>query len=72
MTRNMGTADRAIRTVLAVAFLIVGLGVVQGVVGILLSAVAVVFLATSALGWCPLYTLFGLRTCPLQSATNRS
>ena len=68
MTRNMGTADRVIRTVLAVVLLAVGLGVVQGFAGIAMAAVAVVFLATSAMGFCPLYTLFGIRTCPMQAA----
>lgn len=72
MPRNMGTADRAIRTTLAIALLIVGIGVVQGIAGIVLSAVAVIFLATSALGWCPLYSLFGLSTCPMRSAVSRS
>ena len=67
MPRNMGTADRLIRTVLAIALLVIGLGVVQGIVGIALSAVAVIFLATAALGSCPLYTLFGIATCPMRS-----
>ncbi len=66
MTRNMGNADRLIRAVLAVALLTIGLGAVQGVAGIGLATVGVVFLGTSAAGFCPLYTLFGIRTCPAQ------
>ena len=32
-------------------------------------ALAIVMAATAAVGSCPLYLLFGLRTCPLQRVT---
>lgn len=71
MPRNVGSADRVIRTVLAIALLAVGLGVIQGFVGVLMAVVAVVFLVTATLGSCPIYTVLGLRTCPMRSATGR-
>jgi len=64
MTLNMSTLDRRIRAfavvpLLAVAALLVGAGTV---LGIALLAVAVVMLATSAVGFCPLYRIFHLDT----------
>jgi hypothetical protein len=68
---NMGSADRKLRAfvvapVLVVAGVLVGPG---GWLAIVLYALAGVMLATSAAGSCPLYMLFGLRTCPLQKVT---
>jgi len=66
MTRNEGTLDRVIRLVLAVAAaagaVAVGLGTVLGVV---LAVVAVILLVTAAVGFCPLYRVMGLSTCPV-------
>lgn len=63
MKKNMGAADRLIRTVIAV---IVGAlyftGRIHGTLGIVLMVVAVVFLATSFMGFCPGYLPFGLST----------
>lgn len=59
----MGTADRAIRVV--AALVLIGLyagGVVSGPVAIILAILGAVFLATSAVGVCPLYMPFGIRT----------
>jgi hypothetical protein len=65
MSHNMGNADRAVRAFLIAPLLIV-LGVVAGassVLGIVLFVLAAVMLATSAIGFCPLYAPFGLNTC---------
>jgi hypothetical protein len=63
MTTNMGTADRVIRTVLA---LVVGwlyfTNRIAGTLGIVLLVIAVVFLLTSLVGVCPGYLPFGLST----------
>ncbi|HEY5076334.1 MAG TPA: DUF2892 domain-containing protein [Acidimicrobiia bacterium] len=62
MSRNMSTLDRALRSFLvapaaiALAF-VVGAGSVGGIV---LFALAAVMLATSAVGFCPLYRLLHL------------
>ena len=60
----MGMADRAIRV--AVALVIVVLlftGVVDGVWGKILLALAAVFTLTGLLSHCPLYRPFGISTC---------
>jgi hypothetical protein len=67
MKKNMGFADRIIR--LALAVLAVGLylgNIITGTVGIVLIILAAVFVFTSLVSFCPLYTLFGLSTCPLK------
>jgi len=63
MTKNMGTIDRVGRGVLAAAALagsgLLGFG---GVGGVVLIVVAGVMGVTAATGFCPLYTLVGIRT----------
>ena len=71
MKMNMGSADRKLRAFVVAPVLVVA-GVLVGPAGwlaIVLYALAGVMLATAAVGSCPLYMLFGLRTCPLQKAT---
>lgn len=68
MKKNMGGIDRIVR--LSVA-LIIGLlfwqGVVVGALAYLLLAVAAIFVLTSVVSFCPLYTLVGLNTCRVDS-----
>ena len=63
MKANMGTIDRTIRTILA---MLIGIlyftGQISGTTAIVLGALAVVFLLTSLISWCPLYLPFGLST----------
>ncbi|EAZ80129.1 YgaP family membrane protein [Algoriphagus machipongonensis] len=69
MKRNMGNADRVIR--LVVAAILVGvyyLGVFNDTVGYLLLAVAAIFTFTSIVSICPLYAIFGIKTCSRTSA----
>ncbi len=64
MKTNMGSADRAIRVLIAIAVAILYFtGTIQGTLGVVLLVLAVVFLLTSVMGFCPLYTLFGMNTC---------
>ncbi|MFV9506484.1 MAG: DUF2892 domain-containing protein [Oscillochloridaceae bacterium umkhey_bin13] len=63
MQANMGTIDRVVRV--AVALVVAGLiisGVVQGVWAIILGVLAVIFVATSVISFCPLYLPFKLNT----------
>ncbi len=63
MQPNMGAADRIIRVILALGMIAVYfLGVVPGWLGLILLVLALVFLATSIVGYCPLYWPFGLST----------
>lgn len=64
MKKNMGVADRIIRLVLAAIF--AGLyftDTVTGTFGIILLALAIVFVLTSLVSFCPLYPLLGINTC---------
>ena len=62
MQKNAGTVDGAVRLIVAVvaAFLAVS---ASGAMAVVWWVVAVVMLLTAAVGFCPLYTLFGLNTC---------
>jgi len=63
MTKNVGSADRVIRTLIALAIgvLIIG-GQFTGTAAVILGIVAVVLLVTGAIGVCPLYALLRLTT----------
>lgn len=61
MLRNEGTIDRALRIILGlilIALVFVGPQTNWGWIGL-------VPLATGVLGFCPLYRLVGLNTCPI-------
>ena len=59
----MGTVDRIIRAVFAVAVAVLYFtGVISGVVAIILGILALVFLLTSIFGFCPLYAPFKFST----------
>lgn len=63
MTKNVGTIDRIVRIVLAVAIaILIFTGVLSGTVAIILGILAAVFLLTGLVGFCPLYVLFKLST----------
>jgi hypothetical protein len=64
MAKNMSTPDRWLRALLvAPVAAVVGILIGPGSVGaIVLYAVAAVMLATSAVGYCPLYSLLQLRS----------
>lgn len=67
MTINMGSADRIIRPLLAVVFVVLYFtGIVTGTLGIILLVLAAVFLLTSIVGICPLYSLLGVNTCKVR------
>jgi hypothetical protein len=63
MTKNVGSADRVVRTLagLAIGVLIVG-DQLSGTLAVILGAVAAVLLATSAVGFCPLYALLNVKS----------
>lgn len=64
MKKNMGSTDKLIRSVAAVIMAILYFtGVVPGTIGLILLVLAVVFVFTSAISFCPLYIPLGLSTC---------
>lgn len=59
MDKNVGGIDKVVRVVVGlalIAMVFVGPQTPWGWIGI-------VPLATAAMGWCPLYTLLGIKTC---------
>jgi hypothetical protein len=64
MKKNMGNADRIIRVIIAVIIAALYFtNVITGTLGIVLLALAGIFVLTSLLSFCPLYAPFGLSTC---------
>lgn len=63
MKKNMGKVDRLLRALaaLVIGFLLIN-GTISGTLGIILAIVAIVFLVTSMISWCPAYLPFGLST----------
>jgi Protein of unknown function (DUF2892) len=62
MTTNEGTIDRILR--ISAGLVLIGLAA-TGTVGAW-GYIGLVPLATGAIGWCPLYTMLGLNTCPMK------
>ena len=63
----MGNLDKLIRVLLAMVFVILYLkGNVTGTLGLALVAIAVLFILTSLVSFCPLYTIFGINTCSIK------
>ena len=64
MKTNVGQADRIIRVLLAVVFgILYFTQTVTGPLSYILFALGGVFILTAMVGFCPLYTLFGMNTC---------
>ncbi len=64
----MGNADRVIRLLLAAVLVVLYFThTVTGTFGVLLLIFGGVMAMTSLIRFCPLYTLFGINTCPVKS-----
>ena len=71
MKKNMGTADRVIRIIIAIIVItLFATEKITGTLGIVLVALAAVFVLTSFISFCPLYAPFGISTCKLKSKEN--
>jgi hypothetical protein len=69
MKTNVGTIDKVIRIALAIVFAVLYFtGTVTGTLGIILLVLGGVFLLTSLMGTCPLYSMVGISTCPVKKA----
>jgi hypothetical protein len=69
MKKNVGNIDKVIRVLAAVVFgVLYFTGTVTGTLGLVLLVLGVVFLATSAMGFCPIYSIVGMNTCPVKKA----
>ena len=64
MKKNMGSADRIIRVMIAAIISVLFFtNIITGVFGIVLMVLAAVFVLTSFISVCPLYLPFGFSTC---------
>ena len=63
MGKNVGTIDRTLR-------IVAGLGLIAWALmgGPIWAWIGVVPLATAVVGWCPAYSLLGIKTCPSEPA----
>lgn len=70
MTTNLGKLDRIFRALLGIVLLVApfvsGLAIFDGSTATIISiVVGLVMLGTSAMKFCPLYRIFGIRTCKI-------
>ncbi|MEI7504150.1 MAG: DUF2892 domain-containing protein [Paludibacter sp.] len=64
MKKNMGSYDKLIRLSVAIVLIILYYnGVLAGTLGIVALVIALIFTVTSLIGFCPLYAIFGIKTC---------
>jgi K+-transporting ATPase A subunit len=67
MKKNMGSADQGIRLLLAATLVVLYFsGVISGTFGMIILVVAAVFIVTALVGYCPLYSLIGIKTCKVK------
>lgn len=67
MIKNMGNTDRILRLIVAAVLLYLAFGTQYAATGLwhwVAIVVAAVFIITSLIGNCALYSIFGIRTCP--------
>lgn len=66
MNKNMGSTDKIIRIVIALGLATLYFtNLISGTVALIAIAVAIVFLLTSLVSICPLYSIFGMNTCKI-------
>jgi len=64
MKKNMGNADRVFRLVIVIAIAILYFfKIIEGTFASVLLALAGIFLVTGLIGFCPAYSVFGIKTC---------
>lgn len=64
MVKNMGVVDRVLRVLVAIVVAVLYIsGRITGVTAAVLGLIAVVFVVTSGMGFCPAYLPFRISTC---------
>ena len=68
MKKNMGNNDRIIRVIVAIIIAILYFAnIISGTLAVVLLVFAGIFLLTSLVSFCPIYTMFGLSSCKVKS-----
>ncbi|WP_106751930.1 YgaP family membrane protein [Pannonibacter carbonis] len=63
MSVNMGSIDRLLRVILGLALLAFAFFGPADIAWKWVGYIGVVPLLTAAIGWCPAYTILGIKTC---------
>lgn len=64
MKKNMGDLDRGLRITIAIVIAALYFSdTIGGILAYILMVFATIFLLTSFIGVCPLYSLLGIKTC---------
>lgn len=66
-TSNEGTLDRDLRLALGLLFTLLALFTPTGFWQLIPGALAVLMFVTAAVGFCPLYAMFGINTCKVDN-----
>ena len=67
MKKNMGITDKAIRIIIALGIaLLYYFNMIEGTLAYILMAVAIIFLITSFINFCPLYSIFKINSCKIK------
>jgi hypothetical protein len=67
MKKNMGSADKIIRVLIAIIIAVLyWQNIISGTLAIVLLIVGAIFLLTSLISSCPLYSIFGISTCKVE------
>ncbi|WP_350284375.1 DUF2892 domain-containing protein [uncultured Croceitalea sp.] len=68
MKKNMGGMDRIIRFIVALTVIaLYYFNILNGTLAYVLLALSGIFILTSFVSFCPLYSLFGLNTCKIKN-----
>jgi len=71
MKKNIGMTDRIVRVMIFVVLVALYFtNIIQGTLGMVLLVIAAISLITSIVGFCGLYTVLGITTCPLKKKIN--
>lgn len=68
MKKNIGKFDSIIRYIIAlVAAILIFTNTLTGTAAIIAGVIGAAMLITGLIGWCGLYSLFGMSTCPAKT-----
>ncbi|WP_332460798.1 YgaP family membrane protein [Leptospira ainazelensis] len=65
MKTNEANIDRIARIVVGLGLVVLGF-MTQGLLGTGISVLGLIPIVTGVVGWCPLYSLLGISTCPVK------